>query len=189
MSLPHIQNSQAGRNHYDPIYSNLFEVYFTLPAALRDEFGADEAILTEHVLKVSGLEALDKSPATVDQRFMGTTRTYLQSKLDDTSFEITVDLSLNLRNGTDNYIYKLFKAWNKLGYDIATGETRLKQDYVADWLKVSIGNRRGDIFREVVFNDIMLTGLDIPGEFSYDSTEIQQVSIKFKSDWAKEINV
>ena len=43
--LPHIQNSQAGRDKYDVLYKNIFEVYFTLPAALRDEFGQDEALL------------------------------------------------------------------------------------------------------------------------------------------------
>ena len=55
MALPHIQNSQAGRNLYDPVHQNIFEVYFTIPEALRARFGKDEALLTEHVLKIGGL--------------------------------------------------------------------------------------------------------------------------------------
>ena len=188
--LPHIQNSQAGRDKYDVLYKNIFEVYFTLPTALRDEFGQDEALLTEHVLSIGGLNALDKAPETVSQKFMGTTRTFLASGIDDTSAEITVKLSLNLRNGTDNYIYKLFKAWNKLNYDITTGEKSLKKDYTADWLRISIGNRAGDVYREIVFKDvIMYGGLGLNDEYLYGETGIiEELEIKFKSDWWTEVN-
>ena len=190
--LPHITNSVAGREKYDVLYKNIFEVYFTLPEAIRDEFASDEAILTEHVLSISGLEALDKAPeAGVTQKFMGTTRTYLAAGLDDTSAEITVKLSLNLRNGTDNYIYKLFKAWSKLNYDIATGMKSLKKDYTADWLRVSIGNRAGDIYREVIFKDVIINGpIVINGEYSYESPgDILDLEVKFKSDWWEEKNL
>ena len=118
MSLPHITNSEAGRNLYDPSHSCIYEVYFTLPAAIRAEFAQDEALITEHVQKITGLGALDKGPETVTQKFMGTTRTFVAPKMDDTSAELKVDLSLNLRKGVDNYIYKIFKAWKNLNYDL-----------------------------------------------------------------------
>lgn len=190
MALPHIQNSQAGRNLWDPVHTNIFEVYFTVPEALRAVFGKDEAILTEHVLKISGLAALHRAPATAQQKFMGTDRSYIQPKLDSTHAEISVDLTLNLRNKTDNYIYKLFKAWAKLGYDIATGERSLKKDYVADWLKVSVGNRAGDIYQEVVFKDVMMNG-DIDGydELNYDTADALQITVKFVSDWWTDVDV
>ena len=191
--LPHITNSQAGRNKYDVLYKNIFEVQFTLPEALRTAFGQDEAVLSEHVLSIEGLSALDKAPeAGVTQKFMGTNRTYLNSTIEDTTAEITVKFSLNLRNGTDNFIYKLFKAWNKLGYDIATGEKSLKTDYIADFMRVVIGNRAGDVYREVVFKDIMLNG---PIEGMGDTldytqgSEIMELTVKFKSDWWQEINL
>ena len=188
MSLPHILNSEAGRNHYDPYHNNLFEVYFTLPTALQEKYHQDCALITEHVQSISGLDGLTRGPEAITQKFMGTTRTYLAPKLGDTSFEISVTLSLNLRNGVDNYIFKLFRDWNKLGYDLETGETRLKSEYVADWLKISIGNRKGDIIREVIFKDIILadgfTGLD---ELSYDNNDALTISLKFKSDWAQEL--
>ena len=190
--LPHITNSTAGREKYDVLYKNIFEVYFTLPEAIKSEFGSDEAILTEHVLSVSGLEALDKAPeAGVTQKFMGTNRSYLAAGLDDTTADITVRLSLNLRNGTDNYIYKLFKAWSKLNYDISTGMKSLKKDYTADWLRVSIGNRAGDIYREVVFKDVILNGaITMSGEYSYESPgDILDLEVKFKSDWWEEKNL
>ena len=184
MALPHITNSQAGRNRWDPVHTNIFEVTFTIPEALRAQYGADEQILTEHVLKIDGLDMLHKGPGVESQKFMGTDRSYIKPKMDNTRAEIGVTLTLNLRNETDNYVYKLFKAWTKLGYDIATGERHLKKDYVADWLKVSIANRAGDIFQEVVFKDVMLSeGISNFNELAYETDAALEISVKFISDW------
>jgi hypothetical protein len=189
MALPHITNSVAGVNRFDPVHTSLFEVYFTLPEALKQQFGSDEAVLTEHVLSISGLESLDKGPETGEQKFMGTSRSYLNPKLDTTRHEITVKFSLNLRNGVDNYIWKIFKAWNKLSYDLETGAEVLKKDYCADWLKVSIGNRAGDIFREIVFHDVMFYGgLGAWSELEYNNNDALELEVKFVSDWATEVN-
>ena len=185
--LPHITNSTAGRNKYEVLYKNIFEVMFTLPAALQGDFGSDTALITEHVLTVGGLDALDKAPeAGTTQKFMGTTRTYLNSGVDDTTATITIKLSLNLRNAIDNYIYKIFRAWSKLGYDIATGErSALKTDYTADFLQISVGNRVGDIYRRVVFKDVMLNSINGGmSDLDYTSTsEAMEMEITLKSDW------
>lgn len=187
MALPHIKNSQAGVNKHDAVWNNIFEVYFTLPDPLRVQFANDEAVITEHVQKISGLDALHKAPATSTQSFMGTTRTFVQPRVDGTSAEISVEFSLNLRNGVDNYIYKLFKAWSRLAYNINTGERSLKKDYCAEWMKISIANPAGDIYREIVFKDIMIAGpVEGLGELDYNSSEPQPLTVKFASDWWKE---
>ena len=184
MALPHITNSQACVNRWDYTPSNLFEVYFTLPEALRADFGQDEALITEHVQKIEGLEALHKTAETTTQKFMGTTRTFIKGSVDDTSAQISVTFALNLRNGTDNFIYKLFKAWSRLGYDINTGEKSLKKDYLADWLRVKVANRAGDVFEDVIFKDIMISGpIEGPGTYDYNSDEPVELTVKFASDW------
>ena len=189
MSLPHIKNSQAGVNKYDIVTKNIFEVYFTLPEALRAEFAKDEQLLTEHVTKISGLDALDKAPTTVVQKFMGTDRSFIQPKLDGTRAEIEVTLTLNLRNKTDNYIYKLFKAWKNLGYNVETGERHLKIDYCADWLRIAVGNPAGDIYRDIVFKDVMIgDGISGMGDYDYESAEPVEINVKFVSDWWRELN-
>lgn len=187
MALPHITNSKAGVNNYDAVFSNVFEVYFTLPKVLKDQFGADEALLTEHVLSIDGLGTLDKGPETVEQKFMGTTRTFLAPKVEGTSHELTIKLTLNLRNKVDNYIYKIFRAWNKLGYDLETGATVIKPDYVCDWLKVSIGNRAGDIYREILYHNLMMFGgVEGLSTLDYGTNDPIELTVKFKSDWASE---
>ena len=187
--LPHITNSQAGRNLWDPVHTNLFEVAFTIPEALRAEFGQDEAILTEHVLCIKGLEVLHKSPGVDQQKFMGTDRSYIKPKMDSTHAEIECEFTLNLRNETDNYIYKLFKAWAALGYDIRTGQKHLKKDYVAQWLKASMANRAGDIIKEVVFKYVMLAdGVSGFDELNYDTDTALQITVKFVSDWWQDVD-
>lgn len=184
MALPHISNSAAGVNNYDAVFGNIFEVFFTLPAALKEKFGADEALLTEHVLSVGGLGTLDKGPGVVEQKYMGTTRSFLAPKLDTTSHDLEIKLSLNLRNKVDNYIYKIFKAWNKLGYDLSTGATTIKPDYVCDWLKVSIGNRAGDIYREILYHNLILVdGINAFDTLEYNTGEPIELTVKFRSDW------
>lgn len=190
MALPHLKNSQAGLNKFDPVHNSIFEVSFTIPAALQSTFGNDIPLLTEHVNKVSGLEALDKGPAIVKQLFMGTTRSYLAPKLDDTSVQFDIEFSLNLRgdNRTDNYIYKLLKAWSKLGYNMETGETTLKKDYCADWFKIKIANREGDVIRELLFKDvIMYEGLQGFSDLDYTGTEPIAITAKFSTDWWDDI--
>ena len=189
MSLPHITNSEAGRNLYDPYHNCLFEVYFTLPKALREKFAQDEALLTEHVTKVSGLDALDKGPDTLQQKYQGTTRTYVKPKMENTSAEdISIEFNLNLRNGVDNYIYNLFKAWKNLNYDLESGSITTKPNYTADWLRICIANRAGDVIREIVFRDVMLKGsVEGMGELDYDNTEAVNITVHFTSDWWKDL--
>lgn len=189
MALPHITNSKAGVNRWDPVHSNIFEVYFTLPEPLRNQFGKDEMLLTEHVTKISGLDALHKAPGVSQQKFMGTDRSYINSKLDSTHAEIEVEFTLNLRNKTDNYIYKLFKAWSRLGYNIETGERELKDDYCADWLRASMANRKGDIIKDVVFKDVMMNeGISGFSELNYETAEAMTISVKFVSDWWTDVD-
>ena len=187
MALPHIKNSEAGVNLFDPVHKSIFEVYFTLPDALRAEFARDEMLLSQHVLTVGGLDALYKAPETDVQKFMGTDRSYIKPTVGETSANIEIDFSLNLRNGTDNYILKLFRAWAALGYDISSGKRSLKKDYCAQWLKISIANREGDIYQEIVFKDIMIAGpLEYDGGLDYTADDALTLKVKFKSDWWEE---
>ena len=188
MALPHLKNSQAGVNRMDPVNKSIFEVYFTLPEALRAEFAKDELILTEHVLNVSGLEALYRAPETGTQKFMGTDRSFINPTIGNTRAELEITFSLNLRNGTDNYIAKLFRAWAALGYNLNDGTRVLKKDYCADWLKISIANRAGDIFQEIVFKDVMINGaIDIDGGLDYTADDAIECKVKFVSDWWDEL--
>ena len=181
--LPHIKNTQAGNNFYDPMHSSIFEVYFTLPTAIQDTFKTDEAILTEQVVSVSGLDALQKTVAAGQQKFLGVDVSYLNPVLDNTFAELSVVFNLNIRNATDAYVLKILKAWGKLGYDLSDGTRTLMADYVADNLRIAEANRDGTVWRSYVFHKVMLTSITGIDELNYTNTEARTVTVTFRSDW------
>ena len=191
MALPHIKNSTAGINlDYEPVNKAIFQVSFTLPAGIQNTYSTDVEILSEHVQKISGLDSLYKAPEVDIQKFMGTSRSYIKPTVGDTHADFEIEFSLNLRNGTDNYILKLFRDWAALGYNLATGERRLKQDYTAEYMVVSIANRAGDVFQEIKFKDVMINGPLSGGinELDYTSDDMVNLTVKFRSDYWEEKN-
>lgn len=185
--LPHIKNSKVGMNNFDPVFSCLFEGFFDLPAVVKEVYGSEDiALLKEQILSIGGLGTLDKGPeASVKQKFMGVDRTFLSPKLDDTTHQLSIKLNLNLRNTTDNFVWKIFKTWQDLGYNKETGETSLKKDYIADNFRIIQYNAAGDIYRDVVYHNVMLDGsIEGMDELNYETTEAVQIDIKLKSDWA-----
>lgn len=181
--LPHIKNTQAGNNYYDPMHSAVFEVYFTLPVAIQDQYKDDEAILTEQVISVDGLDALQKTVQAGQQKFFGVDVSYLNPTLDNTYAELTVVLNLNIRNATDAYVLKVFKAWEKLGYDLSDGTRTLMADYVADNLRISEANRDGTVWRSYIFHKVLLTGVEGLNDLNYTNNEARQLTVRFRADW------
>ena len=181
--LPHIKNTQAGNNYYDPMHSALFEVYFTLPVAIQDQYKDDEAILTEQVISVDGLDALQKTVQAGQQKFLGVDVSFLNPTLDNTYAELSIVLNLNIRNATDAYVLKVFKAWEKLGYDLSDGTRTLMADYVADNLRISEANRDGTVWRSYIFHKVMITNVTNIDELNYTNNEARTLQVTFISDW------
>lgn len=181
--LPHIKNTKAGNNYYDPMHSSVFEVYFTVPTAIQDKFKEDEAILTEQVVSVSGLDALQKTVQAGQQKFLGVDVSYLNPTLETTYAELEIVFNLNIRNATDAYVLKLFKAWEKLGYDLSDGTRTLMADYVADNLRISEANRDGTVFRSYIFHKVLLTNVTGIDALNYTDNEARTLTVQFRADW------
>ena len=187
--LPHIKNVKSGINKYDPVHNSIFEVYFTLPEAIAQTFKEDEVLLTEQVTNVAGLDVLQKTTDTGEQKFYGVTVSYLNPILDTTAADITIDLNLNLRNVTDNFVLKVFKAWENLSYNLADGTRSIKVGYISDNLRIAVATRNGDIWRSTIFHHVMLkavTGLDA---LDYMNNEAIKLQVIFRSDyWDDELS-
>lgn len=181
--LPHIKNTAAGNNYYDPMHSSVFEVYFTLPTAIQDKFKEDEAILTEQVVSVSGLDALQKTVQAGSQKFLGVDVSFLNPTLENTYADLEIVFNLNIRNATDAYVLKLFKAWERLGYDLSDGTRTLMSDYVADNLRISEANRDGTVFRSYIFHKVLLTNVTGIDALNYTDNEARTLTVQFRADW------
>ena len=213
MPLPHINNTQAGRGLYDPMHESIFEVVFTLPYVLQgavfegntvihsssnpglhtdalDYFAGtmmsnnpDVMILTEQVTEIGGLDALQKTVQAGEQKYLGTSVSFLNPAHDNTYAEFQISLNLNLRNTTDAYVLRLFKAWSRAGYDLMSGIRTLKAEYVAPTLKIIEANRNGVAWRVVTFKDVMLTNMTGLDSLNYTSNEARKLQCTFRSDW------
>ena len=183
--LPHIKNVKAGMGRWDPMHQSIFEVAFTVPQALADKgfTGEELEILTQQVVSVSGLDALQKVAGANSQKFLGVDVSFLNPTLDSTTAEFTIVFNLNLRNVTDAYVLKLFKAWGRLSYDLATGVRALKANYTCDTMHISEANRDGTVWREVVFKDVFITSITGLDSLDYTSSEARQLSVTFRADY------
>jgi hypothetical protein len=187
---PHIRNVEAGNKYYDPMHASIFEVAFSIPQAIASKFnGKDVAILSEQVTTVSGLDALQKTASAGEQKFLGVSASYLNPMLDNTYADLTVELNLNIRNATDAYVFRIFKEWEKLGYDLSTGIRYLMKDYVAPFLTIKEANRDGTVWREVKFQKVMLTGVTGLDALDYTNNEARKLTCTFRTDlWDETIN-
>jgi len=186
---PHIKNVKSGINKYDPVHKSIFEVYFELPSALSGLFKEDEAILTEQVTTVNGLDALQKTTPAGEQKFYGVTVSYLNPVLDTTAADITITFNLNLRNTVDNFVFKVFKAWENLSYDLSDGTRSIKAGYISDNLRIAEANRDGSIWRCYIFHHIMLTGVTGLDDLDYNANDARTLQCTFRADyWEDEIS-
>lgn len=187
--LPHILNVKSGFEKYDPVHNSIYEVYFTLPSAIQSAFKEDEVLLTEQVTNVAGLEALQKTTDTGEQKFYGVTVSYLNPVLDTTAADITIDFNLNLRNVTDNFVLKVFRAWENLSYDLSTGVRSIKTGYISDNMRIAIATRNGDVWRSVIFHHIMLKAVNGLENLDYMNNEALKLSCIFRTDyWEDELS-
>ena len=192
--LPHITNVKAGTERWDPMHSSIFEVAFTVPEKLSGMFSGEElAILSQQVVSISGLDALQKVAGANSQKFLGVDVSFLNPTLDSTTAEFTIVFNLNLRDVTDAYVLKLFKYWGQLSYTINTSKTQetrghraLKKDYVCDTMHISEANRDGTVWREIVFKDVFITGLTGLDTLDYTSSEARQLTVSFRADYWEE---
>lgn len=186
--LPHILNVNSGRFKYDPVHKSIFEVYFELPQVLQSTFMNDSSILTEQVYSVAGLDALQKTTAAGEQKFFGVTVSYLNPTVDTTAADITIVFNLNLRNVTDNFVLKVFKAWENLSYDLSDGTRGIKTDYISDVIRIAQANRNGEIWRSVIFRNSMLTSVTGLDDLDYTSNDALQLTVQIRSDyWEDEL--
>ena len=180
--LPHVRNVQSGNNKWDPVNAAVYEVYFTLPEAIRSEFAAEEAILTEQVTEVSGLDALNKTTGQGSQKFMGVDVSFQNPAMENTYAEFTITFNLNLRNVTDNFVHKIFRAWNNLNYNLADGTRTLKADYTSDSLRIAEANRDGTVVRTWVFQHVLLCEVTGTDSLNYTDNAPRKLFCRFSSE-------
>jgi len=182
--LPHFDNSTAAVNYYEPIFLNQFEVIITPPSTIA---GPNDALLVEHVTKISGLPELT-GVGVVDQYYKFARRTFATGAPKKTDAQLTLEFEVNLNEENDAYVYNKMRAWGDLTFDPLNGRQGLKADYVGE-IYVAIFNKAQDIFREFRFNPAYLTGELNAMDLDYKSEGLYKLTAKFQCDNYKETRI
>ena len=132
---------------------------------------------------VSGLDNLTKTTAVGQQKFMGVDVSYHNPNLENTYADITINLNLNLRNKTDNFVLKVFRAWENLNYNLADGTRTLLADYSSDAMRIAVANRAGDVVRSIVFNRVLLAQVSNIDSLDYTANEPQKLQVVLRCDY------
>lgn len=180
---PAIRRVKAYNSNYDPMHQSVFEVRFSVPSGISSKVNAEDiAILSEQVTKVDGLDALQILPEVSTQKFLGADLSYINTTPSQTYAEITIDMNLNLRNATDAYVFRIFKEWGKLNFDIKNGTRALTADAIAPYLEINEANRDTIIWRQIKLYRVILVSISGLDSLDYTNSEARQLQVKFRSD-------
>lgn len=175
-------SSQVAGELAEPIMNSLFDVKIFPPASL----GAlPIELLQQDIKSISGFDAFEKIPATVQQTFgAGMHRHYTGVQVDN-MIEMSISANVNLRgdDGTNATNLLTIKKMKDLAYNRATGQRGLTRDCVFKMV-VTRHTKDGKIWQvatmeHCLFGDSGVTGLD---EVNIESDDPVTLSFSVKSD-------
>jgi len=186
-NTPHIKNIQVGVEKWEPMYESIFDVVFTMPPGLAATNNDKTiALMPQCITDISGLDSLQKIPPITKYKYMGVEVAFANPTLDSNGVEITIQFNLNLDNSNTPAILIFFKEWAKLMYNIATNQHSLKQDYVASTVTIREANRRGDVWRQIILKNVILTAFSGLDTLSYESNNVRKLSVTLYADYYDE---
>ena len=181
--LPHIKNVKAAYERWDPMHNSIFVVAFTLPSLMMGEYNYDEMqILSQQVESISGLDNLNNSVQITTQKYLGVDVAFFNPIIENTGIDYTVLFNLNLRNISDAYVYKIFKQWTRLIYNVSTGVHALK-NMCCGQMTILEANRDGTIWRQIVLKNIVPTEVKGLETLDYTSADPRHLSVTFHADY------
>lgn len=191
-TLPHFRNlAQNGYGDpsatWEPIYTNLFEIEFILPIALRNA-GYSTSLFLTSAKSVTGLEITPDIP-TIVQRFKYSTRVYLGFPAQTHLESVTIDFETNLNpDNNEMETYNALKAWYDLAWNSQTGATSYKRD-MAGIVNIWQHDRAGKIIRRITLLNAMLKTISAP-EFNWENTsDVWKPTATFACDVWEDIRI
>jgi len=182
--FPHATNVKAALDRWDPMHNSIFEIDFTVPFVMQGEFDQENLlILSQQVISVGGLDDLQKPLSSYQMKYLGVDVTFFNPQLENTGIDFNITFNLNLRNVSDAYVFKLFKQWMRLIYNMSTGVIPLISQARAESMTILEANRDGTIWRQVVLKNVVITGMQGMGDLNYTSSDARQLNVTFHADF------
>lgn len=160
MPVAHFLQTRTGRELYEPVWKNLFEVSFDFPALVRQQYpdindvNNGSGVLALENAKTIGFANIYQDLGTVTQKFKYSDRSFIGFP---GSTNVAVNVSFNINHNEQNAIllYNVFRAWYDLGWNSQTGLTHLKRNLIGG-MTMNHHDKEGNILRRVSFFNAQL---------------------------------
>lgn len=184
ISFPHVTNSVAGVNRYEPVVASNFNCHFVLMGKLKERLG-DYTWLRAYVKSVQGL-FIEYAGNTIEGGFK-TVKFRYDSNEKQTFYDIEVAFFNFLDNESRMIVYNALVNWSRFKYNPLTGEKTLKKDYADAAIICERYNRDGTIYwRRMAHNVFPMNDLpDVPVD--YTSHDMQELTVTFNADYVSDI--
>ena len=182
--FPHVVQSTAAVNRYEPVVSSNYNAQFILEGYLKEKLG-DYGFLKEYVKSVNGL-FVEYAGNLVEAGYKTTTFRY-DSNEKQTYYEIEVSFHNFLDNESKQFVYNSLVAWSRIKYNPLTGEKSMKRDYANASLVVEKYNRDGTIYWRRIAHNIFPSS-DFPDQGAdYSSHDAVELTVTFNADYVSDV--
>lgn len=184
VSFPHVTNSVAGVNRYEPVVASNFNCHFVLMGKLKEKLG-DYTWLREYVKSVNGL-FIEYAGNTIEGGFK-TVKFRYDSNEKQTYYDVEINFFNFLDNESRMLVYNALVNWSRFKYNPLTGEKTLKKDYADAAIIVERYNRDGTVYwRRMAHNVFPLNDIaDLQNDFT--SHEMQELVVTFNADYVSDV--
>lgn len=182
--FPHVINSTAAVQKYEPVVASNFNANFVSMGNLKKKIG-DLTFLREYIKSVTGL-FIEKSANTVEAGFK-TTKFRYDSNEKETFYDVDIAFFNFLDNDSKQLVYNKILQWSRVKYNPLTGERGLKKDYADACIVVEKFNRDGTVYWKRMGHSVFPMG-DLPDQIAdYTSHDMQELEVSFNVDYVSDV--
>lgn len=184
MAFPHVTNSTAAVQRYEPVVGSNFIAHFVLMDSLKDALG-DYSWLSEYVKSVGGL-FIEKAQNTIEAGFQ-TVKFRYDSNDKETFYDIEVAFHNFLDDNNRMLVYNALARWSREKYNPLTGEKTLKKHYANACIVAEKFQRDGTIYwRRIAHNVFPMS--DLPDQMGdYTAHDMQELTVTFNADYVSDV--
>lgn len=184
VAYPHVTQSTAAVEKYEPVVASNFNAHFVLMGNLKKKLG-DYGFLSEYIKSVTGL-FIEKAGNTIEAGYKYTKFRY-DSNEKETFFDVEVAFHNFLDKESRMFIYNALVKWSRFKYNPMTGEKTLKKDYADACIVVEKFNRDNTIYWRRMGHNLFPMA-DLPDQMAdYSSHDMQELAMTFNVDYVSDI--
>ncbi len=182
--FPHVTNSTAGVQKYEPVVASNFNAHIVLMGTLKDTLGEYD-FLSEYIKAVNGL-FIEKAGNTIEGGYK-TTKFRYDSNEKETTYDVEIQFFNFLDNDSRMFIYNALAAWSRFKFNPLTGEKTMKKDYANACIVVEKFNRDGTIYwKRIGHNVFPMNDIDDQAA-DYSNHDMTELAMTFNVDYVTDV--